>query len=44
MQYENSGEEVVATEEIEFALQDYEKVVNIKESNFPNVILIELTM
>lgn len=31
-------------EEIEMALQNDEKVFNIKESNFPNVILIDLAM
>jgi tRNA acetyltransferase TAN1 len=31
-------------EEIEMALQNDEKVLNIKESNFPNVILIDLAM
>jgi tRNA acetyltransferase TAN1 len=31
-------------EEIEMALQYDEKVLNIKESNFPNVILIDLAM
>lgn len=31
-------------EEIEMALQNDEKVFNIKDSNFPNVILIDLTM
>jgi tRNA acetyltransferase TAN1 len=41
---ENAGEEVVGTEEIELAFQEHEKVLNIKDSNFPNVILIELTM
>jgi tRNA acetyltransferase TAN1 len=41
---ENSGEEVVGTEEIEMSLIDNEKVLNIKDSKFPNVILIELNM
>ena len=31
-------------EEIEMALQYDEKVLNIKESNFPNVIIIDLAM
>lgn len=31
-------------EEIEMALQNDEKVFNIKDSNFPNVILIDLAM
>ena len=31
-------------EEIDMALQNDEKVLNIKESNFPNVILIDLAM
>jgi tRNA acetyltransferase TAN1 len=38
------GEELVGVEEIELALQDYEELLNIKESNFPNVILIDLSM
>ena len=40
----NAGEEVVGIEEIELALKEHEKVLNIKDSNFPNVILLELTM
>ncbi len=39
-----SGEEVVGIEEIEMALQKQEPVLNIKESNFPNVILIDLSI
>ena len=31
-------------EEIEMALQNNEKVLNVKESNFPNVMLIDLSM
>lgn len=38
------GEELVGIEEIELILQKYESVLNIKESNFPNVILIDLNM
>ena len=38
------GEELVGVEEIELILQKYEAVLNIKESNFPNVILIDLNM
>jgi tRNA acetyltransferase TAN1 len=41
---ENVGEELMGTEEIELILQNYEDVLNIKESNFPNVILIDLIM
>ena len=41
---ENVGEELVGTEEIELALKNYEGVLNIKESYFPNVILIDLIM
>ncbi len=41
---ENAGEELVGTEEIQLALQNYERVLNIKESDFPNVILIDLIM
>jgi tRNA acetyltransferase TAN1 len=41
---ENVGEEIVGIEEIELILQKYEAVLNIKESNFPNVILIDLNM
>jgi tRNA acetyltransferase TAN1 len=41
---ENVGEELLGTEEIELILQNYETMVNIKESNFPNVILIDLIM
>jgi tRNA acetyltransferase TAN1 len=38
------GEELVGTEEIELALQNYEGELNIKESNFSNVIIIDLIM
>lgn len=41
---ENTGEEVVGIEEIELALQNKEPNLNFKESNFPNVILIDLTI
>ena len=34
----------MGTEEIEQALQNYEVVLNIKESNFPNVILLDLSL
>ncbi len=40
----SSGQELLGLEEIEMALQGEEKVLNIKESNFPNVILLDLTM
>ncbi len=38
------GEELVGIEELELALQNHEKILNIKESEFPNVILIDLSM
>ncbi|ADP77114.1 THUMP domain protein [Methanothermus fervidus DSM 2088] len=38
------GEEIVGSEEIELLLKDYEPVLDIKESNFPNLLLINLTM
>jgi len=38
------GEELVGTEEIELILQNYESVLNIKESDFLNVILLDLIM
>lgn len=38
------GEELLGTEEIARALQNYEVVLNIKESNFPNVILLDLSL
>jgi tRNA acetyltransferase TAN1 len=38
------GEELMGTEEIAMALQNYEIVLNIKESNFPNVILLDLSL
>ncbi len=41
---ENVGEELMGTEEIAMALQNYEIVLNIKESNFPNVILLDLSL
>ena len=37
---DSSGEELVGIEEIEMALEGNEKVLNVKESNFPNVVLI----
>jgi tRNA acetyltransferase TAN1 len=40
----NTGVELMGIEEIEMALQNDEKVLNIKESNFPNVVLIDLAM
>ena len=41
---ENAGVELVGTEEIEMALLNYKGELNIKESNFPNVILIDLSI
>lgn len=41
---ENSGEELMGIEEIEMALKDNEKVLNVKESKFPNVVLIDSSM
>lgn len=41
---EGVGEELLGIEEIEFALQPHEPVLNLKESKFPNVILIHLVM
>lgn len=41
---ENVGEELLGTEEITMALQNYEVLLNIKESNFPNVILLDLSL
>jgi len=38
------GEELLGTEEITMALQNYEVELNIKESNFPNVILLDLSL
>ncbi|BDH79097.1 MAG TPA: hypothetical protein GXX31_05555 [Methanothermobacter sp.] len=38
------GEELVGMEELELALQDYESPLNIKDCEFPNVILIDLAM
>jgi len=38
------GEELLGIEEIELALGSYEPILNIKKSEFPNVIQIELTM
>jgi tRNA acetyltransferase TAN1 len=39
-----TGEELIGIEEIELALSSYEPVLYIKESQYPNVILVELTM
>ncbi len=39
-----SGEEVVGIEEIELALSSYEPFLYIKESEYPNVVLVELSM
>ncbi len=39
-----SGEELMGIEEIELALSSYEPILYIKESQYPNVILVELTM
>jgi tRNA acetyltransferase TAN1 len=41
---QGEGEEAMGLEEIEMALQNEERVLNFKESNFPNVILIDLDM
>lgn len=38
------GEELVGMEELELALQDYEYPLNIKDCQFPNVILVDLAM
>ncbi|MGZ7048113.1 MAG: THUMP domain-containing protein [Methanobacterium sp.] len=40
----DTGEELIGIEEIELALSSYEPVLYIKESHYPNVILVELTM
>ena len=40
----HAGEELIGIEEIELALSSYEPVLYIKESQYPNVILVELTM
>ncbi len=40
----HAGEELVGMDEIELALSSYEPVLYIKESQYPNVILVELTM
>ena len=40
----HAGEELVGIEEIELALSSYEPVLYIKESQYPNVVLVELTM
>jgi len=39
-----TGEELIGIEEIELALSSYEPVLYIKESQYPNVVLVELTM
>lgn len=41
---EYTGEDLIGTEEIELALSSYEPVLYIKESQYPNVVLVELTM
>lgn len=41
---ENSGEELMGIEEIEKALEGNENVLNVKESKFPNVVLIDLSI
>ena len=40
----HAGEELIGIEEIELALSSYEPVLYIKESQYPNVVLVELTM
>ncbi|MGB9937158.1 MAG: THUMP domain-containing protein [Methanobacterium sp.] len=39
-----TGEELLGIEELELALSSYEPFLYIKESHYPNVILVELTM
>ena len=39
-----AGDELIGIEEIELALSSYEPVLYIKESQYPNVVLVELTM
>lgn len=39
-----TGEELIGIEEIELALSSYEPILYIKESQYPNVVLVELTM
>jgi len=41
---DNVGEELLGIEEIELALQKDEPTLNIKDSEFPNVLLIDLSM
>jgi tRNA acetyltransferase TAN1 len=41
---ETAGEELLGIEEIEKALGNNENVLNVKESKFPNVVLIDLSM
>lgn len=41
---ENAGEELMGVEEIEMALKDDELVMNMKDSNYPNVLLFDLNM
>ncbi len=41
---ELAGEEIVGIEEIELALSSYEPFLYIKESEYPNVVLVELSM
>jgi tRNA acetyltransferase TAN1 len=40
----NVGEELIGIEEISIALQNYEPILNFKESKFPNVILIDISI
>ncbi len=40
----SAGEEIVGIEEIELALSSYEPFLYIKESEYPNVVLVELSM
>jgi tRNA acetyltransferase TAN1 len=40
----HTGEELIGIEEIKLALSSYEPVLYIKESQYPNVVLVELTM
>ncbi|GAB4311146.1 MAG: THUMP domain-containing protein [Methanobacteriaceae archaeon] len=41
---EVAGEEVLGIEEIELELKKNEPILNIKDSEFPNVLLIDLSM
>ncbi|MGC9516272.1 MAG: THUMP domain-containing protein [Methanomicrobiales archaeon] len=40
----NVGEELLGMEEIELALQPHESILNIKDSEFANVILLDLSI